>query len=191
MRSFTLVVLFALALAIVSFAPVASADANVTLYADMFCSQMMGDGPQTIPIPSSYSCQDMSGPSQSGSGIFYCLNSAGYNNFSLSAWMTTSDCSGEPDVTITSYGKVDTCVNMAITAGGQSIPAFAKVSCSSSSEVSTEVVESGHKKAFQFADVAHTLSVAKRAAFTHNAGKAGRHAMFSRLAHPNRVHQNA
>jgi len=177
MRSFTLVVLLAVALAIVSFAPTASASANITLYADMQCTQVMGEGMQTIPLPSSYSCQDMSGPTQSGSGKFWCLNSGGMNNFSLSAWMSVSDCSGDADVTINSVGKQDSCVVMNIMAGGTTIPAFAQVSCGSDWGEQQE-----GDKPFQVADLAHTISTAKRAAFMQARG--GRHGMLSRMAMP-------
>jgi len=179
MRSFTIFVLFALALAVASFAPVASADANITLYADVFCTQMMGDGPQNIPIPSSLSCQDMSSPTQSGSAVYYCFNTGGFNNFSLSAWMTASDCSGTPDITINSYGKTDTCAVMSITAGGQSIPAFAKLSCSDSGVVEAD------GQPLDMAAIVSTVNVAKRAAFIHK--RAGRNPMMARLGHPNRM----
>lgn len=154
MRSFTLLVLLAVALVFVAFAPVASADTNITLYADSSCSQMLGDGPQNIPIPSSTTCQDMSGPTSSGSAIFYCYNQGGYNNLSLSVWMTASDCSGDADASITSYGKANTCALISINIAGQITPAYAQLQCSD-----TSMTEG---RPMSWYEVAPTLNAAKR-----------------------------
>ena len=175
MRSFTVVVLLALALALAAFAPVASADANITLYADSQCSQMLGEGPQNVPIPSAPTCQDVSGPTGSGSAVFFCYNVNGYNNFSLAVWSTASDCSGAPDASITGYGKQDSCVVMSLNIAGQSAAAFAQLQCSASSEEETRQLDVG--------EVVSTLSVAKRAAFIQSKA-AGRHGMLSRMMHP-------
>ena len=179
MRAFTIVLLFALALAIAAFAPVASADANITLYADMFCTQVIGDGPSNIPIPSSTTCQDLSTPTQPGSAIYFCYNLGGYNNFSLTAWGTVSDCSGDPDASITSFGKTGACVPLTIQVGGQSASAYAQLSCSSSSEQDGGMM-------LEMDDIARTLNVAKRAAIMQSNQHRGRLGMMPRMQHPMR-----
>ena len=176
MRSFTIVLLFALALAIAAFAPVASADANITLYADAACTQQLGEGAQDIPLPSSPTCQDLSGVGGSGSAIFFCNNVGGYNNMSLAIWATSSSCSGTADASITGYGKEGSCVPITISAGGQSGTAFATLECSSS-----VALQALRKHAPVNVDaLVESLTVSQRAAFMAN-NMGGRKGKLARL----------
>ena len=170
MRSFTIVLLFALALAIAAFAPVASADANITLFADSSCTQMLGEGPQNIPVPSSPTCQDLSGPSGSTSALFYCINSGGINNFSLSVWSMSSSCSGSADASLYGAGKENSCVALTISAGGQSGTVFANIQCSAS----VDALEAIKHAPLNVDSLLKSMSVAQRTAFMHkNMGRLG------------------
>ena len=171
MRTFTLVFLFALALAIVSFAPVASADANITLYADLFCTQSMSGGTTYIPVSSSPNCQDVTAPTGNGSAIFWCYNSGGYNNFSLSAWNTVSGCSGAADAVLSGYGKQDSCMAMTLAFSGQRVPVFAQLQCGTDSDSQLSPAD--------MSQVVNTINVAKQAAVGQN--KMGRLGMMARL----------
>ena len=172
MRSFTIVLLLALVLAVAAFAPVASAGANITLYADLFCSQVLGDGPLEIPIPSATTCQDVSGPSGAGSAVFWCYNTAGYNNLSLAIWTTASDCSGQPDISVGSYAKQDSCAVVSLNFGGQTAPAFGKVDCSASMDGAAATGP---------LPVNALIGAAKRAVSTRGAKGAARNMMMPRI----------
>jgi len=129
MRSSVLVLLIALVLAF-AFAPsTVSADANLTLYQDSSCATPVGE-PTNIPFPSSSSCQTV--PDQSISFIYYCAPDGGNTNFTFAIFNTTTDCSGTPTVSVTSDDKTGSCASATITFQGQSVPAYAKISCSSS-----------------------------------------------------------
>ena len=155
MRSFTIVLLLALAVAIAAFAPVASAGANITLYADQACSQSISE-PLEIPLKSSPSCVDLSSPTQTASAIFQCSNSVGFTNMSLAIWQSVADCSGgAADASIFSVGKTGGCVVVTIVSNGQTVPAFGNIACDSSiSKAPSSLVVEDTMRAIQIATVA-------------------------------------
>ena len=104
--------------------------ANFTLYQDSSCSTPVGQ-PTGLPFSSSADCQPV--PDQSASYVFYCgADSAGNTNFSFSVWNSTTDCSGDAAVSITSDAAPGSCALTTLTSEGQSYSLYAKIACSSS-----------------------------------------------------------
>jgi len=126
-RSWLLLV--GLALVALCFVPLASADTNFTLYQDAGCTQPIGE-PAQLPFDSSTKCHP--DQDQGVSFILYCAPDGQKTNFSLSVWNSTTDCSGDPTISLKSDAAKGTCAPTTITFQGQTVSAYATIQCSSS-----------------------------------------------------------
>ena len=135
MRSSIVILLLAVALSLAAIAPVASADANITLYTDAGCTNL-DYGPIDVPLLSSPDCGTYSNPiTGSISYVFICEPAAGLTNMSVQVWLDQDDCTGSPSLTAISYAKTDSCALVNITANdGTSYVAYGDIQCSISQE---------------------------------------------------------
>jgi len=125
MRSCALFV-FAVVLLVGCFACLASGDANFTLYQDSSCTQPVGE-PQQIPFSSSTKCQTV--PDQAISFVFYCAPDGSNTNFTFTVWNTTTDCSGDSLLSITSDAAAGSCAVTTITSQGQQFSVYSQIQC--------------------------------------------------------------
>ena len=127
MRVSVLVLLF-VALSSVACAPLASADANISLYLNPDCTLPFGE-PAQLPFPSSPACQTVAG--LSASFRFSCVvdANASTTHFKLAQYNNTN-CSDTLVEAIDSDGPSEQCVEADVTLRGQQIPLWSQVSCS-------------------------------------------------------------
>ena len=161
MRSFTLVLLLSLAVALASLVPTTSAGVSMTFYSDIRCTQLVGE-PYNIPLKSSPTCQDVSDPDGPASATFTCSLEKGLTIFTFVAWEGNTKCSGKFQFSIASDAKTGSCAFISIDEGnGPVTPVFGKVACDSSVDES-EPADSDSSVAV--AGVAETMRAVRRTA---------------------------
>ena len=117
-------------MSVVSAASVAGPWTNFTLFSDSACKSPLGD-PAELPYQSSPKCQVPQGE-PGASFVLLCSSSTNLTALQLSVWNATSDCSGEPTISVASNATSHSCAPANITYSSTTIPAYIQVACSAS-----------------------------------------------------------